>query len=602
MSGLAQFLLLGPFFHEGQIVPSPKLYHYLPGTTQEKTAWMDRGKAITAANPIEGDANGLVYGFFSGVYKLVVKTHDGTVTLFQADGVQILDTVDDNVQPTVRPEDHDGEASSSVDNTDPILASLADLPAAGGTMVLGPGDYLFSGTINQRDRHIIYQGAGKGVTFLTLTASSNLLHGIIGTGSITLRDLTLRTQSPRLTDLQMWAVRLDLDGTGISGGRTLSLERVELSGWNAGAYCDGGSAYGIERATIELSTITLGGAATGYVGGGVGLNRCQSAAVLRNHIDQNHTGDHAVYCFGSRELTIVGNRIENADQSEGQGIKVVGNGVSSTQSYDRWTISRNIIDTCCHAILAGTYGTELLRLLEVGQNVAKNIDGSASSVVGDLLTIAPTATSIIEEATVRDNFFSELGSQAIHVTGDGKIRELIVDGVRGAGWSRRSTRTYSLLGTSSNAVVVDKYRAKNIHVDGDGDGRNIWNVNAFGGYGSEDIGSLEYDYDSCSEEGTDPVLGNFIPNIEPSVATPDLRFGRKYILTNPGAQNVTGFESMIPGQEYEFLVTDGNTTLKEGSNLRMAANVDWNPADTDVFKCRAKTATTAVESGRSDNT
>ena len=128
MSGLAQFLLLGPFFHEGQIVPSPKLYHYLPGTTQEKTAWMDRGKAITAANPIEGDANGLVYGFFSGVYKLVVKTHDGTVTLFQADGVQILDTVDDNVQPTVRPEDHGGEASSSVDNTDPILASLADLP------------------------------------------------------------------------------------------------------------------------------------------------------------------------------------------------------------------------------------------------------------------------------------------------------------------------------------------------------------------------------------------------------------------------------------------------------------------------------------------
>ena len=32
-------------------------------------------------------------------------------------------------------------------------------------------------------------------------------------------------------------------------------------------------------------------------------------------------------------------------------------------------------------------------------------------------------------------------------------------------------------------------------------------MNAFGGYGSEDIGSLEYDYDSCSEEGTDPVLG-----------------------------------------------------------------------------------------------
>jgi len=59
---------------------------------------------------------------------------------------------------------------------------------------------------------------------------------------------------------------------------------------------------------------------------------------------------------------------------------------------------------------------------------------------------------------------------------------------------------------------------------------------------------------------------------------------------------------MTPGEEYEFQVTNGNTTLKDGATLRMAANVDWNPADTDVFKCFASTATVAAESGRSDNT
>ena len=601
MSGLAQFLLLGPFFHEGQIVPSPKLYHYLPGTTQEKTAWMDRGKAITASNPIEGDANGLVYGYFSGVYKLVVKTRDGSVTLFQADGVQIIDIVDEDVPATVRPEDNDGEASSSVDNTDPMTASIADLPAAGGTMQLGPGDYLFSGTVDCGSKHIIFQGAGMDATFLTMTAASNLLHGIIGTGSITLRDLTLRTQSALTSDQSMYGVRLNLDGTGITGGRRLHVSHCRLDGWNGPFYCDGGSGYGVELASIEHSIVRPGGAPnTHHNGSGIMMNRVQNGLIRHNNLDQNNTGEHGIYCFANRSLSIIQNEIKNASVATVQAVKVVGDGVSSTGQFRRWRIHDLSFDNCRHGILFGSFGTERVDTIEAQNITGSNIPGS-SAVLGGLITVSVAGTSIVDVSRFIGLKGSELGFQAVHFTGGGgaKVRSAKVDDVAVTGWSRDSSGTYTLVGASGSAQVVDVLELGTITGDGDGDGRTIWTPNGFGGYGTEKIGKLKITGELTEVNTTSPGL---IPAIEPGVATPDLRFGRKYLLTNPGAQNVTGFETMTPGEEYEFQVTNGNTTLKEGATLRMAANVDWNPADTDVFKCLASTATVAAESGRSDNT
>lgn len=87
MSGLAQWFMLGPFFYQGRLVTSPRLYHYVPGTTQEKTAWSDRNQTITAPNPIVGDANGLVAGYFSGLYKIEARTSSG-ILLGQWDNVK----------------------------------------------------------------------------------------------------------------------------------------------------------------------------------------------------------------------------------------------------------------------------------------------------------------------------------------------------------------------------------------------------------------------------------------------------------------------------------------------------------------------------------
>jgi len=601
MSGLAQFLLLGPFFHEGQLVPSPKLYHYLPGTTQEKVAWMDRGKAITAANPIEGDANGLVYGYFSGVYKLVVKTRDGSVTLFQADGVQILDVVDEDVPATVRPEDNEGEASSSVDNTDPITASIADLPAAGGTMQLGPGDYLFSGTLNCGSKHIIFQGAGMDATFLTMTAASNLLHGIVGTGSILLRDLTLRTQSALTSDQSMYGVRLNLDGTGITGGRRIHVSHCRIDGWNGPIYCDGGSGYGIELASVEHSLVRSGGAPdTHHNGSAIIMNRVQDGFIGHNNVDQNNTGEHGMYCFANRSLSLVRNTVKNATIATCQAVKVVGDGVSSTGQFRRWRIHDLDFDNCRHGVLFGTFGTERVDVVEAQNVTGSNIPGS-SSILGGLVTISVAGTSIIDVARLIGLKGTELGFQAVHFTGGGgaKVRAAKIDMLTLSGWGRDSSGAYTALGASGTAQVVDVLELGTITADGGGDGRTIWTPNGFGGYGTEKIGKLRITGELTEANTTSPSP---IPSIEPGVATPDLRFGKKYLLTNPSAQNVTGFESMTVGEEYEFEVTNGNTTLKEGANLRMYNNTDWAPAATDVFRCKASTATAAIESGRSDNT
>ena len=88
MSSVAQHAVMGPFFYQGELVAAPRLYHYIAGSSQEKTAWDDYNKNVTAANPIIGDANGLVSGYFDGLYKIEVRTHDGTVVLGQWDNVQ----------------------------------------------------------------------------------------------------------------------------------------------------------------------------------------------------------------------------------------------------------------------------------------------------------------------------------------------------------------------------------------------------------------------------------------------------------------------------------------------------------------------------------
>lgn len=73
MGSTAQLIVLGPFFNSGSLVTSPKIYHYVSGTTTDKDAWSDRSKSTTVAQPFVGDSNGIAKFFADGLYKFVVK-------------------------------------------------------------------------------------------------------------------------------------------------------------------------------------------------------------------------------------------------------------------------------------------------------------------------------------------------------------------------------------------------------------------------------------------------------------------------------------------------------------------------------------------------
>lgn len=78
MGSTAQLKVFGPFFQTGELVTAPQLYHYAAGTVSTLLdAYADRAKGTTVAQPLLGDANGIAWAYFDGLYKIVVLTSDG---------------------------------------------------------------------------------------------------------------------------------------------------------------------------------------------------------------------------------------------------------------------------------------------------------------------------------------------------------------------------------------------------------------------------------------------------------------------------------------------------------------------------------------------
>jgi hypothetical protein len=598
-NSVAQFFKLGPFFHQGQLVTRPLLYHYEPGTTQNRDAWTDRNRQTTAENPIRGDANGIVYGYFHGLYKIEVKTPEGS-TLLQADGVQIIDPLNTEGLPFVQPETFGAVADGSTDNTDAFLESFSELSDDGGIIQLGTGDYVFSSTLARGPKPMIIQGSGIDSTFLSMSAFSSALHGITGTGSLVVRDLTIRMKVPLESDYQMHAIRMDLEASGVTANRFFHVTSVRAIGWNASFYCDGGENFAIQHGFYDHFFNEAGGPNSGYIGSCVYMNRVQHGYVGRGTIDQNDTGEHAIYCFGNRNITIEDNVVRNASHSENQAIKVVGNGAgSSSEVYGNWIIRNNDIQDCFNGILVNTFSSETLGNVVIHNNKLRNLPGS--DAVFGAITVAVNGTSQIRQASIRDNDFGSLGRQGVHFTGatGAKIKLAIVDGLTGVDWSSASPGLHVLVGASGTDRIVGLLHLRNINVDGNSNGRCIWNVNGFGGYGTERIDYLDYDETSLFEENT--TDGLTVPALQTGTATPHLRFGRLYTVTNGSAQNITSFLNIRKGVPYEFRFENGNTTLKEGALLVMAGSIDWNPQTTDVWRGRSYSGTGMTETGRSDN-
>lgn len=501
--------------------------------------------------------------------------------------------------------DHWGaDYTGTSDSTDAIQAAIASLPSTkGGKLKLLSGIYDFDTTI-EVDRPLTIEGQGIGATILNMTAASSLNHGILSEDpSLTVRHLTIQVETPLTVNHQMYAIRMNLDGSGITGGRFLHIEHVKATGWNAGFYCDGGSGYAIENAFYDHFWIQSSGPAADYIGSACYQNRPRNGYIGRGIIDQNDTGEHAIYCFGPRSMTVEKLVISNASRGESQAVKIVGDGAGgSSNVYGTWTVRDIDFDDCFHGVLIGLFATEQLSTVEVANIKGRDITGS-TSILGGLVTVSVAGTSTIEQVRITNIDGKNMGYQAVHFTGaNGALIKLaVIDGMTLYNWSTASAGTYTAVG-ASGANILKFLILKSVYADGNSNGRSIWSVNGFGGYGTERLTMFRYDnLIMVNPNNSTNYLADQMPAINAADATPTLRFGTKYKLTNGSAQNITAFDDLVLGDTYVLYATDGNSTLKDGTNLVLTGSADWNPADTDVFTGFCLDGTKMIQVSKNDN-
>jgi hypothetical protein len=92
MATYAQRVLFGPFYSSGTLVTSPKIYHYVTGTTTDKDVYTTRDKGTTAAQPFVGDSNGVAMFYADGLYKFVIKDSSDN-TLFTWDAYDVTEAM-----------------------------------------------------------------------------------------------------------------------------------------------------------------------------------------------------------------------------------------------------------------------------------------------------------------------------------------------------------------------------------------------------------------------------------------------------------------------------------------------------------------------------
>jgi hypothetical protein len=135
MGSTAQFREFGPFYRNGVLVQSPRLYHYGAGTSVLKDAYTDRAKTTAAAQPIVGNSAGLITAYFDGVYQLEFRMSDDATAVATWDNVDLTEGIHTIRASALLPEitvlDGDTYTSSSI----PITGcSLGDFVIASYTL------------------------------------------------------------------------------------------------------------------------------------------------------------------------------------------------------------------------------------------------------------------------------------------------------------------------------------------------------------------------------------------------------------------------------------------------------------------------------------
>lgn len=493
----------------------------------------------------------------------------------------------------VIPDQWGADYTGTGDSTAALQAAHDSLPAAGGVIDLPAGTYDFSDTLTFT-KPITLRGHGEGVTVMNLTGTgSSLQHGIDTTESLTVSHLTMQVETPLASNHSMKAINLDLASAGSAGTR-LIVENCTFTGWNIGPYCDGGASYKIDVAEYRncKATISGSGASTASC---FYMHRVNMGTMLNIDADQNSVGDHAIYCFGVKNMKFEGTlRVRNADLAGSQAIKCVGDGSGgSSVAYGTWSVANADIQDCENGVLFSTFGTEVLESIETGRLSFKNVTGSAS--IQGLVYVSASDTSRIRTVSCRTTTLNNTEYQGFHfsMAAGATINRVTLDGVTAFDWSGASAGSYALIGATSSGTI-SLMTLRDIYADGNAsNGRTIWSANTIGA----SVKRLKTE--NLVEANT--ATPGWPVTFTDLDTTPSLAMGNDFVASNTGATNITQFDNMKRGESYRIRFTNSNTTLVDGVNLICPGSANLNPGDTDIYTIYTPDGTTAYVSAGSNN-
>lgn len=462
------------------------------------------------------------------------------------------------------PEWWGGIGDGSTDCTTALQAAITSHPTQGGTLRLLAGTYNFTVPLDSNAPLQII-GAGIDTSILQMTASASGKHGIECEVTLRAKDFTIKTQTDLTSNYLMYGIRLDLDGTGLIG-RQIHIENVKVRGFNACLYCDGGSQYGIDRAIYRNVDLKANGPGTTYVGGGACyMNRVTQGEISLGTIDQNNTGEHAMYCFGCKDMYLENLKITNVTSDESHAIKLVGDGVSPTNAYGVWSINNVNFSNCTNGILINTFGTEVLRAARITNIGASDIDNTVN--VAGTIWVGTSGTSTINSVLVDNIYFENIGIQGLHCASasGATFGRIEFSNIWAKNWSTSSAGTYTLFGTSGTGAY-HHIHLRNIYADGNGNGRTI--VGSAGQASSVSFITWEQ-----LKEINTTAVGRPVAHTDDDT-TPSMAIGRYHYINNSNPTVVTRLDDVQLGEVYTLAFANSNTTLDEGSGFILDGGVD----------------------------
>ncbi len=482
-------------------------------------------------------------------------------------------------------------------NADAYNACTASLTATGGAIIIPPtgAAHQVDDTLTHPAKPMSVIGAHPELSIIESTATASLKHGLTFTRSHHVRNLTIKTSASLASNYDMYGVRMNLDGVTVSGGnQAVKWESVKVRGFNNSFYCDGGDAYNVDRLYFNDLDAQCSGPASTYIGSCLYINRVTQVYGTHSQFDQNSTGEHAIYCFGSKNLVFDGFKIRNFDKGTAQAIKVVGNGVApdDDQAYPTWSIRNMDIADGLNGILCGIYGTETLEAVTVEN--CKFVDVDTSAAILGCVYLSAAGTSNIRTLRVSGISTRNCLYQGVHVaTGaSATMGPVSIRDCKGYNWSTTSAGTYTWFGTSGTGTF-GPITLEGIEADGNSKGRTI----VSGSGQASTISRIRY---SGLKEVNTTNMGRPI-SLPEADATPSLAIGNWFVQPNTGAQNITAYDNLEANQTYYIRFSTANTTLIDGANLQLAGSTNYNPPANTFMTFYCSDGTALHEVSRSVN-